>query len=55
MSKLASTTEVCGSSSVELLILQLARRTPNPSLERTPPRRDFLFGIAQRRRSARSR
>ena len=55
MSKLASTTEVCGSSSVELSIMQLARRTPNHSLERTPPRRDFLFGVSERRRSARGR
>jgi hypothetical protein len=28
---------------------------PNPSLERTPPRREFMIERAQRRRSARGR
>jgi len=27
----------------------------NPSLERTPPRREFMVAVAQRRRSARDR
>jgi len=28
---------------------------PNPSLERTPPRGEFMFAVGKRRRSARDR